>query len=84
MNLKLQQKGRRFASRQIEKLNGGFLDLASKSLQYAKNREGSRTVKYLEELVQQLETHKEDLLIADASPHGWLAVSKLRSTKELP
>jgi hypothetical protein len=84
---KLQSRGRRFASKQLEKqyeLNSGYLELAKKSLTAVQNREESRAIKNLEELVQQLESHEEDLLIADASPHGWLAVSKLRSTKELP
>jgi hypothetical protein len=32
-------------------------------------------------LADQLEEHEQDLIIADSSPHGWLAVSKLRTTK---
>jgi hypothetical protein len=28
--------------------------------------------------------HEEDLIIADTSPHGWLAVSKVRAGQELP
>ena len=87
VDTKLQQKGRRFGNRQLEKqfeLNNGFLDLARKGLNSVNSGEARRAAKHLEELVQQLESHEEDLLIADASPHGWLAVSKLRSTKELP
>ena len=87
VDTKLQQKGRRFGNRQIEKqyeLNLTFLDLARKGLNCVKGGEERRAAKHLEELVRQLESHEEDLLIADASPHGWLAVSKIRSTKELP
>jgi hypothetical protein len=34
-------------------------------------------------LVAELEKHEEDLIIADTSPHGWLAVSKVRAGTEL-
>ena len=87
VDTKLQQKGRRFGNKQLEKqfeVNNGFLDLARKGLSCVQSGADRRAVKHLEELVQQLEGHEEDLLIADASPHGWLAVSKIRSTKELP
>jgi len=84
---KLQARSRKFASRQIEKqyeLNTEFLDLAQKALASVDVRDGERAKLHLGELIKKLGEHEEDLLIADASPHGWLAVSKIRSTKELP
>jgi len=87
VDTKLQQKGRRFGSKQLEKqfeVNSGFLDLARKGLHCVKSGAEKRAAKHLEELIQQLESHEEDLLIANVSPHGWLAVNKIRSTKELP
>jgi len=84
---KLQQKGRKFGSRQLEKqfeVNSGFLEAARKVQVSIQASELKRAGKHVEELVQLLENHEQDILIADASPHGWLAVSKIRSTKELP
>jgi len=84
---KLQQKGRKFGNRQLEKqneVNSGFLEVARKAQASANAGDARRAGKHLEELIQLLEAHEQDLLIADASPHGWLAVSKIRSTKELP
>lgn len=84
---KLQARSRRFASRQLEKqfeVNAGFLELGQKALASVEARDAEGAHRYLKELLQQLHQHEEDLLIADASPHGWLAVSKIRSTKELP
>ncbi len=84
---KLQSKVRRYGSRQIEKkyeINGRFSKLVQKTLLCIgeDNVERARTV--LEWLVHQLGEHQEHLLIADALLHGWLAVAKIRSTKELP
>ena len=31
-----------------------------------------------------MEDHEHDLIVADTSPHSWLAVAKLRSNTELP
>lgn len=87
VDTKLQTRARRFSNRQIEKqfeLNSTFLDLAKKSLISVQNGRNRRAERHLEGLVSQLESHEEDLLIADASPHGWLAVNKPRQTKELP
>jgi hypothetical protein len=84
---KLQTKSRRFGNRQIERqfeVNTGFRELAQKALAGLEAGEVIRAKQVLEELVKGLEEHEQDLQIADASPHGWLAVSKLRSTKELP
>jgi hypothetical protein len=84
---KLQSKVRRFGSKQTEKqyeINAGFLELAQKALQYIEEDNAERARMVLELLVQQLGEHEKDLLIADASPHGWLAVAKIRSTMELP
>jgi len=87
VDTKLQARTRKFASKQLEKqyeLNCSFLDLANKAQASVDGRDGERASLHLGELVKQLNQHEEDLLIADASPHGWLAVSKIRSTKELP
>ena len=84
VDTKLQARTRKFASRQIDKqyeLNSAFLDLAQKAQASVEARDGERAKQYLGDLIKQLEQHEEDLLIADASPHGWLAVSKIQSTK---
>jgi len=84
---KLQARTRKFGNRQLEKqyeLNASFLELAQKIKLSVEARDGERAKLHVDELIKQLEQHEEDLLIADASPHGWLAVSKIRSTKELP
>jgi threonyl-tRNA synthetase len=87
VDTKLQSKVRKFGSKQIEKqyeINAGFLETAQKALTCVEEKNIIRAKALLENLVQQLQEHEEDLLIADASPHGWLAVAKLRTTKELP
>jgi len=87
VDTKLQARTRKFTSRQLEKqyeLNSNFLELAQKTKVSVEARDGERAKLHVCELIKQLEQHEEDLLIADASPHGWLAVSKIRSTKELP
>jgi hypothetical protein len=38
----------------------------------------------LDQLIKDIEKHAEDLIIADTSQFGWLAVSKIRGTEELP
>ncbi len=43
-----------------------------------------RAAVVIDDLLSQLETHAEDLVIADTSPHGWLAVAKVRAGTDLP
>jgi hypothetical protein len=84
---KLQTKTRKFQSRQIEKqyeINNGFKDLVEKALSKLKQRDLRHVEKLLEQLVKDIEKHAEDLIIADTSQFGWLAVSKIRGTEELP
>jgi hypothetical protein len=84
---KLQTKSRRFQSKQIEKqyqLNAQYKDLVSKIQQALANKDREKAIEVVEALAEQLEEHEQDLIIADSSPHGWLTVSKLRTTKELP
>ena len=84
---KLQSRQRKFASRQIEKqfeINSGFKTLAGKVQTAIQAKEYKRAAATVDLLLAQLEQHEEDLVIADTSPHGWLAVAKIRATKELP
>jgi hypothetical protein len=84
---KLQTRSRRFQSHQIEKqyeINTGFKDLVEKALSKLRQRDLRHVEKLLEQLVKDIEKHAEDLIIADTSQFGWLAVSKIRGTEELP
>jgi hypothetical protein len=84
---KLQQRTRRFGSRQIEKqfqINSQYRELVSKTQHAITNDDIGKAKELLQLLSDQLEEHEQDLIIADSSPHGWLTVSKLRTTKELP
>jgi len=84
---KLQAKGRRFSNKQIEKqyqVNAGFRELVAKIQAALGAGEVGRAKDVAEVLDKQLEEHEEDLIIADTSPHGWLAVARLRRGKELP
>ena len=84
---KIQLKSRRFSSKQIEKqyqINAEFRDLAAKITAALHASEVSRAQEVLSLLSTKLEDHEHDLIVADTSPHGWLAVAKLRSNTELP
>jgi hypothetical protein len=84
---KIQTKTRRFASRQIEKqyqINSEFRDLATKAVAALEAGEVQRATSVCKKLLEDIERHSEDLIIADQSPHGWLAVAKVRSGQELP
>jgi len=84
---KLQARQRRFASKQIEKqfeVNSGFQKLAKAALAALGAKDYRRANNALEELCNNLEVHSQDLIIADTSPHGWLAVSKIRAGTDLP
>jgi Zn-dependent M16 (insulinase) family peptidase len=84
---KITTKARKFASKQLEKqyqVNLAFKELAQKIKKAHKNKEWRRAKRATSELLQQLEEHEQDLIVADISPHGWLAVSKLRNSSELP
>jgi hypothetical protein len=84
---KLQQRTRRFGSRQIEKqfqINSQYKELVGKTQQALSSNDQQKAKELLQLLADQLEEHEQDLIIADSSPHGWLTVSKLRTTKELP
>lgn len=84
---KIQAKSRSFGSKAIEKqftVNSGFKDLAEKVLTALHASEVQVAKELAAELVEELEKHEEDLIIADSSPHGWLAVAKVRSATDLP
>jgi len=84
---KLVQKQRRFQSKQIEKqyeINSEFREVALRIKSALVENEPRRAETSVDKLLELLERHEEDLLIADVSPHGWLAVAKIRGTKELP
>ena len=84
---KLQARQRRFTSKALEKqyeVNGGFLELVQKLLAALK-RDNRRKVKTtLKKLRDQVKQHQEDLVIADTSPNGWLAVARLRNRADIP
>jgi hypothetical protein len=84
---KLQQRSRRFSSRQIEKqfqVNSQFKELTGKIQSALAAKDIGKAKELLELLADNIEEHEQDLIIADSSPHGWLTVAKLRTTKELP
>jgi hypothetical protein len=84
---KLTAKNRRFASKQLEKqfqVNLKFKELVSKIQQAHSDKEWKKAKYAADELAEGLEEHEQDLVIADISPHGWLAVSKIRNSTDLP
>jgi len=84
---KIQAKARTFSSKAIEKqfsVNAGFKDLAEKVVSALHAGEVQVAKELANELVEDLGKHEEDLIIADSSPHGWLAVAKVRSSTDLP
>ena len=84
---KIQLKSRRFSSKQIEKqyqINTEFRELVAKITASLHASEVGRAEDVLQQLSAKLEDHEHDLIVTDNSPHGWLAVAKLRSNTELP
>jgi hypothetical protein len=84
---KLQSKQRRFGNKQIEKqyeVNESFREQAEKILLKIKAGESKRAEKLTAALIKEIEEHGEDLVIADTSPFGWLAVAKVRAATDLP
>jgi hypothetical protein len=84
---KLQARQRKFQSKQIEKqfeINTNFKEKAEKVLTKIQTGELKRAEDLATELIQDLEKHSEDLVIADTSQFGWLAVAKVRAATELP
>ena len=65
-----------------------FLDDISNNLEKTKKllkkNKVEKALKTIRNCSDKLEDKKEDLLIADQSPHGWLAVSLLRENSDLP
>jgi hypothetical protein len=75
-------KTRRFGSKQIDKqyqVNSNFRDLAQKMLLALQAGEVHSATEVCTKLLEDLDQHAEDLIIVDQSPHGWLAVAKVRS-----
>jgi len=84
---KLQSKKRRFTNKALEKqfeVNEGFKDLTARALSALKKNNRSKAKRHLKELRDSLKEHEEDLIIADTSPNGWLAVAKVRGRSDLP
>ena len=84
---KLQNKQRRFGSRQLEKqyqINGEFKEQALRIQAAVAKGDKALAEDEVGRLLKVLEKHEEDLVIADTSPHGWLAVAKVRAGAELP
>ena len=84
---KLQARKRRFASRALERqfeVNEGFKELNRRALGALKRNNKAKAKKLLKELRDGLQEHEEDLLIADTSPNGWLAVAKVRGRSDIP
>jgi hypothetical protein len=84
---KFQSRQRKFQSKQIEKqfeINTGFKEKAEKALVKIQGRALKQAEDLVSELIQDLERHAEDLVIADTSQYGWLMVSKVRAATELP
>ncbi len=84
---KLQIRARKFSSRAIERqyhINTGFKEQATRILAALEAGEVKRARDVAESLEASLQQHEEDLIIADTSQHGWLAVSRLRRGSELP
>jgi hypothetical protein len=83
---KLQTKQRRFTSKPLEKqydVNGEFKELTEKALSALKRGNDKRVKSTLKKLKKKITEHQEDLVIADTSPNGWLAVARLRNRSEL-
>jgi Zn-dependent M16 (insulinase) family peptidase len=84
---KIASKSRRFSNKQIEKqfqVNFAFRELVTGIQQALAIKDWEKAEELAEELAEKLEQHEQDLIIADTSPHGWLTVSKLRNSTELP
>ena len=84
---RIQYRSRRFASRQLEKqyqINVEFKELATKVVAAVERSDKDRALETGGQLLEKLEEHEQDLIIADSSPHGWLAVAKVRSNTDLP
>ena len=84
---KIQSKRRKFANKALEKqfeVNDSFKDLTARALAALKKNNRSKAKRLLKELRDSLQEHEEDLIIADTSPNGWLAVAKVRGRSDLP
>jgi hypothetical protein len=87
VDAKLQNKQRRFSSKALEKqykISAGYKEQVDKALKAVRSDNKSRAKTVLKKLKKEITEHQEDLLIADTSPNGWLAVAKLRNRTELP
>jgi len=84
---KLQEKKRKFSSKQIEKqfdVVCGFKELCLKTKSALEEKEYKHAATANDILLEQIETQEENLIIADSSPHSWLAVAKVRAATDLP
>ncbi len=87
IDAKLQARQRRFSRKPLEKqaeINAGFQELVDKALGALRRRNTRKAKTTLKKLRDKLKEHHQDLVIADTSPNGWLAVAKLRNRTELP
>ena len=77
----------KFRQKAIEKqfeVNEKFMKSAKRIKLSLKKGRISKARSVVEELVDQLEEHSEDLIGADISRHGWLSVSRARNRSSLP
>ena len=65
-------------------VNSGFLSTAKKIKKAIERQSFGQASSLTEDLINNLESHSEDLTIADLSRNGWLTVQRLRNKCSLP
>ena len=76
-----------FKQKSIEKqfeINENFEKLAKRVEKALKSGRIEKAKDFIEKLVDEIEEHSEDLIGADVSRNGWLAVSRVRNRSSLP
>ncbi len=71
----IQYRSRRFTSQQFEKqyqINVEFKELATKVVAAVERSDADRALETGRHLLEKLEEHEQDLIIANSSLHGWL------------
>ena len=65
-------------------VNEGFLDLTKKIQKCLGKQQLYQAKSLVDELLNEIECHSEDLVVADLSRNGWLTVQRLRNRCSLP
>ena len=65
-------------------VNKNFINLAKKIEKFLDKQQIFQAKEITEELLTELETHAEDLIVADSARNGWLTVARLRNKCSLP